>query len=76
VRALHGDAVRPWGDLDACLRRARALARRRDRDEVVDDVSAQSTSRALASIFALEYFVCITEPKPPVGAVVAGAKDW
>jgi len=53
-----------------------ALTRREDRAEMVDAVAAQFDKLApWAMYFALEYFLN-TEPKPTVGAVVVGAKDW
>jgi ATP-dependent Clp protease ATP-binding subunit ClpC len=53
-----------------------ALARRDDGSQVVDRVLAQFDRVApWPMYFALDYFLQV-EPKPPVGAVVTGAKDW
>ncbi len=53
-----------------------ALARRADRSQVVDRVAAQFDKVApWPMYFALDYFMQV-EPKPPVGAVVTGVKDW
>jgi ATP-dependent Clp protease ATP-binding subunit ClpC len=53
-----------------------ALARRDDRSQVVDRVLAQFDRVApWPMYFALDYFTQV-EPKPPVGAVVTGVKDW
>ena len=53
-----------------------ALARRNDRSEALDQVVAQFDRVApWAMYFALEYFLT-AEPRPPVGAAVAGAKEW
>ena len=53
-----------------------ALAQRDDRSQVLDRVMAQFDRLApWPMYFALEYLMQV-EPKPPVGAVVTGAKDW
>ena len=53
-----------------------ALAQREDRSLVVDRVMAQfDRIPPWPMYFALDYLMQV-EPKPPVGAVVTGAKDW
>ena len=53
-----------------------ALAQRNDRSEALDQVVTQFDRVApWAMYFALEYFLT-AEPRPPVGAAVAGAKEW
>jgi ATP-dependent Clp protease ATP-binding subunit ClpC len=53
-----------------------ALAQRDDRSQVVDRVMAQfDRIPPWPMYFALDYLMQV-EPKPPVGAVVTGAKDW
>ena len=53
-----------------------ALRQRSDRDEALDQVVVQFDRLApWAMYFALEYFLRC-EPRPPVGAAVAGAKEW
>jgi ATP-dependent Clp protease ATP-binding subunit ClpC len=53
-----------------------ALAQRDDRSQVVERIMAQFDRIApWPMYFALDYLVQV-EPKPPVGAVVTGAKDW
>ena len=53
-----------------------ALIRRPDRDEVIDEVVGHFDRLApWAMYFGLEYFLSV-QPRPPVGAAVAGAKDW
>ena len=53
-----------------------ALAQRDDRSQVVDRVMAQFDRLApWPMYFALDYLMHV-EPKPPVGAVVTGAKGW
>jgi len=53
-----------------------ALAQRHDRSQVVDRIMAQFDRLApWPMYFALDYLMQV-EPKPPVGAVVTGAKDW
>ena len=64
----------PTGPL-ACAALA-ALIGRADRGEAVDDVVAHFDKLyPWPMYFALEYFL-VAEPRPPVGAPVAGAKDW
>jgi len=53
-----------------------ALIGRADRNETVDDVVAHFDKLyPWPMYFALEYFT-VVEPRPPVGAPAAGAKDW
>ena len=53
-----------------------ALAQRIDGDEALDQVVAHFDKLApWAMFFALDYFVS-SNPRPPVGAPVVGAKDW
>src|SRR5262245_8508492 len=53
-----------------------ALRQRPDRDEALDQVVVQFDRVApWAMYFALEYFLRC-DPRPPVGAAVAGAKEW
>jgi ATP-dependent Clp protease ATP-binding subunit ClpC len=59
----------------ACVAFA-ALKQRADCNDVIDQVVAQFDKLAPWTMyFALEYFLT-AEPRPPVGAAVAGAKDW
>jgi ATP-dependent Clp protease ATP-binding subunit ClpC len=53
-----------------------ALIGRADRDDAVDDVVAHFDKLyPWPMYFALKYFT-VAEPRPPVGAPAAGAKDW
>ena len=52
------------------------LQRRPDRDRVIDRAVAHFDKLApWAMYFALDYFLS-AEPRPPVGAVVVGVKEW
>jgi len=53
-----------------------ALIGRADRDDAMDDVVAHFDKLyPWPMYFALKYFT-VAEPRPPVGAPAAGAKDW
>lgn len=53
-----------------------ALTRREDRAQAIERVLAQFDKVApWPMYFALEYFIEV-DPKPPVGAVVTGVKEW
>jgi ATP-dependent Clp protease ATP-binding subunit ClpC len=53
-----------------------ALIGRADRNEAIDDVVAHFDKLyPWPMYFALRYFT-VVEPRPPLGAPVAGAKDW